>query len=203
MKGRAALTIVVLIVFGSLGCPPSQPVWNASDVAISFGSVPAQVCILVNQERNTLLTERGEAIHQQAITETWSADQEREAILAIHEVDNQIRAIVSPGWYEDGEQHTGLCSSTTRTIETFANSVGGWEDMGDEGWTNAVAETVRLFDDVNRLLGEFGVANLYSWLNEKGALGGQGLGDLLSSVLRFMAVFLESGLDALQESGGR
>lgn len=186
--------VAILLVMFLCGCPESNS-WTAKDVAMTFASVPAQVCVRVNDERPNLLREAGDRIHAEGL----DAVQERQALLELHERDASLRAIVSPAWSDSGGVHIGLCRSSTETLSALVDTVDNWADMGNTGWRIAVAETIRLIDDVLVLLSDFGVVDAFGWLDQY-QIAGLGLGCHLRNFMELAARLLEGGPTALSES---
>jgi len=182
------IVIILLILVASgpnmVACSGSNTV-EPHEVALSIASVPAQVCIAVNQSRNKILTNAGDAIHEQSVNEHWAADRERETIVELHAQDDILRSIVSPGWDDSEGHHVGRCRTVTEYLERVSVNVDSFDDMESEGWQEAVSGLIGLIRELGNTLEALGITDVYGWLNDRVQIADTGLGDLLRDVLRF------------------
>jgi len=188
------LIALVLILFsgigGFVGC--NQNTVEPHEIAISLASVPSQVCIAINNERNGILEQNGNALHEQAVREEWTSEREAQAVLELHQQDDILRSIVSPRYNNaDGELVEGRCRIVTEYLARVAVGVESFEDLQTDGWERAVSDLLALVNELFDVLRDLGIVDLADWLNERVQIGEAGLGDLLRDVLRFAEQVLE------------
>ena len=191
--------VLLLSLFGLTACPQGEP-WEPQDVAMSFGSIPAQICIKVNEARPDMLKNAGDAILERSKAESWPDERRRDAILELHAFDNQLREIVSPGWVdEEGNRQVGHCRVATEAVEVLARNVGDWSNLDEEGWQTAVSGLLRLVNTLVDLLEHFDVVDVYGWLDRQGEIGGSGAGQQLRTFIMLAERFLAGGSSGIRE----